>query len=91
MEGKQEGLHEGLSILPNFCSPDKSSWKELGLENGRGGASGSGDMDHSRREETGQFLKPWSGSLPVRGTCVWSLPTWRGGGQREWTHAGIVL
>ena len=55
-----------LSFL-TFVPQTESSWRELGLGNGRGGASGSGDMEHSRREETGQFPKPWKGSLPVRG------------------------
>ena len=43
-------------------------------------------MEHSRREETGQFPKPWKGEsagLSMVGTCVWSLLTWRGGGGTE--------
>lgn len=62
---------------------------------GRGGASGSGDMDHSReREETMSVPQALEREFASEGTCVWSLPAnmarkWRD--RREWTHAGIVL
>ena len=70
-----------LSFL-TFVPQTGSSWRELGLGNGRGGASGSGDMEHSRREET-TVPQALEGESASEGTCVWSLPTWRGSGGTE--------